>query len=73
MNIKAFHIELNQSLQKIAANTTRKFLSEELDWVINKMQDRFIQNKLQPMVKGKRAETSDRSVKRRLFKKPDKV
>ena len=51
MNIRDFHIELNQSLQKVSANTTRKYLSEELDWVINKMQDRFIQNKLQPMVK----------------------
>lgn len=51
MNIRDFHIEINQSVQKVAANTTRKYLSEELDWVINKMQDRFVQNKLQPMVK----------------------
>lgn len=47
------HIELNQSLQKVAANTTRKFLSEELDWVINKMQHRFIQLKLNPKAKDK--------------------
>lgn len=55
MTIKQMHIELNQSLQKIASNTTRKFLSEELDWVLNKMQIRFIQSKLRPdpKVKGK--------------------
>lgn len=55
MTIQQMHIELNQSLQKIAANTTRKFLSEELDWVLNKIQTRFIQKKLRPdpRVKGK--------------------
>lgn len=48
MTIREQHIELNQSLQKIAANKTRKFLSEELDWVLNKIQNRFIQSKLRP-------------------------
>lgn len=42
------HIEINQSLQKIAANRTLKYLSEEIDWVINKMQERFVQSKLEP-------------------------
>lgn len=49
MNIRDMHIEIRQSLQKIAANTTRKYLDGEIDWVLNKMQDRFIQLKLKPM------------------------
>ena len=55
MTIKQMHIELNQSLQKISANTTRKFLWEELDWVLNKIQLRFIQKRLRPdpRIKGK--------------------
>jgi len=43
------HIEINQSLQKVAANATRKYLSGEIDWVLNKMQERFIQLKLRPV------------------------
>lgn len=46
MTIKEMHIELNMSLQKIAANLTRKFLPEEYDWVLNKMVTRFIQTNL---------------------------
>lgn len=52
MNIREMHIELNQSLQKVAANKTRKYLSEELDWVLNKIQNRFIQSKLKPKKGG---------------------
>lgn len=48
MTAREMHIEVNQSLQKVAANTTRKFLNEEIDWVLNKMQDRFIQLSLIP-------------------------
>jgi hypothetical protein len=48
MNVIDMHIEVNQSLQKIAANKTRKFLNEEIDWVLNKMQQRFIQLCLKP-------------------------
>lgn len=53
MNIREQHIEINQSLQKVAANRTRKFLSEEIDWVLNKMLSRFIHLKLRPRHGGK--------------------
>jgi len=49
MTALEMHIEVNQSLQKVAANTTRKFLTEEIDWVLCKMQDRFIQQCLRPV------------------------
>lgn len=49
MTALEMHIEVNQSLQKVAANTTRKFLTEEIDWVLNKVQDRFIQQCLRPV------------------------
>lgn len=52
MNVREMHIEVNQSLQKVAANRTRKFLSQETDWVLNKMVDRFIQSKLRPKGNG---------------------
>lgn len=48
MTVREMHIEINQSLQKVAANKTRKFLNEEIDWVLNKMQLRFIQLCLKP-------------------------
>jgi hypothetical protein len=49
MTTRELHIEINQSLQKVAANLTRKFLSEEIDWVLNKVQHRFIQQCLRPV------------------------
>ena len=49
MTAREMHIEINQSLQKVAANATRKFLSEEIDWVLNKVQERFIQDCLRPV------------------------
>ncbi|RUP42154.1 MAG: hypothetical protein EKK63_02330 [Acinetobacter sp.] len=49
MTALEMHIEVNQSLQKVAANSTKKFLTEEIDWVLNKMQDRFIQQCLRPV------------------------
>lgn len=49
MNVRDMHIEINQSLQQVAANRTRKYLSEEIDWVLNKQQDRFIQSCLRPV------------------------
>jgi hypothetical protein len=48
MTVREMHIEINQSTQKVAANTTRKFLSQEIDWVLNKMFNRFIQLSLKP-------------------------
>lgn len=46
MYIKEMHIEVNQSLQKIAANITRKFYSDEVDWILNKVQERFIRSRV---------------------------
>lgn len=46
MNIQEMHIEINLSLQKIASNVKRKFLSQEIDWVINKQIGRFVKNKI---------------------------
>jgi hypothetical protein len=49
MTVRDMHIEINQSLQKVAANLTRKYLSEEIDWVLNKIQNRFIQQCIRPV------------------------
>ena len=49
MTVREMHIEINQSLQQVAANKTRKYLSEELDWVLNKTQHRFVQSCLRPV------------------------
>jgi hypothetical protein len=49
MTVREMHIEVNQSLQKVAANLTRKYLSPEIDWVLNKIQNRFIQQSLRPV------------------------
>lgn len=52
MQVRDMHIEINQSLQKVAANTTRKFLSEEIDWVLNKTMNRAIQDKVKFKTNG---------------------
>lgn len=49
MNALEMHIEVNQSLQKVSANLTRKFLTEEIDWVLTKIQDRFIRTCIRPV------------------------
>lgn len=49
MTVREMHIEINQSMQKVAANLTRKLLSEEIDWVLNKIQNRYIQQSLRPV------------------------
>lgn len=54
MTVREMHLEVNQSLQQVAANRTRKYLSEEIDWVLNKIQARFVQQCLRPI----RADTS---------------
>lgn len=48
MNVHEIHIEINQSLQQVAANKGRKFYAEEIDWAFNKMVTRFIQLKIRP-------------------------
>lgn len=52
MNTRAMHIEVEQSMQHVAAARTRKFLPEELDWVLTKMQDRFITGCMRPLPSG---------------------
>ena len=52
MNIQEMHIEIQQGTQNIAANSRRKLLSEEIDWLLNKNQERFIQSKLKPNEEG---------------------
>lgn len=52
MTTQEMHIEVNQSLQKVAANKTRKFLNEEIDLVLNKMVHRFVQSKVKPRRDG---------------------
>lgn len=46
MNVKQQHIEINLSAQKIASNVFRKFDPSELDWILNKMVDRFIKDRI---------------------------
>lgn len=46
------HIEVNQSLQKIAANRTRKLFPEEIDWLLNKNVERFIHSRVKPKKDG---------------------
>lgn len=46
------HIEVKLSVQKIAGNRTRKLLDPEIDWLLNKMQDRFIRSKVTPKKDG---------------------
>lgn len=52
MNVKEMHIETNQGLQKIAANRTRKFFGDELDWLLNKNMERYVQSNVTPKADG---------------------
>lgn len=48
MNALEMHIEVNQSVQKVAANRNRKIFPDEIDWVLNKQVHRFIQDRIKP-------------------------
>ena len=48
MTVREFHIEIDQSTQLVAANRSRRWYPEEKDWVLNKIQERFIRSKLRP-------------------------
>lgn len=48
MTTRSMHIDVQQSTQLVAANLTRKWYPEEIDWVLNKMQERFIRQQLRP-------------------------
>lgn len=52
MYVKEQHIEVNQSVQKIAANRTRKLLDAEVDWLLNKHMGRFIESRVTPKKDG---------------------
>lgn len=52
MNIREMHTEIQQASQNIAANTRRKLLDAEVDWLLNKNQLRFIQSKVSPRKDG---------------------
>lgn len=52
MNIREMQIEVRQSTQLIASNRNRKLFDEEIDFVLNKMQKRFIQSRLRKNPNG---------------------
>lgn len=48
MVVKEMHIDFEQGTQQVAANKTLKWQPEEIDWILNKQMNRFIQMKLKP-------------------------
>lgn len=48
MTVKEMHIEVEQSTQKIASNRTRKLFPSEIDWILNKNMERFVQTRVTP-------------------------
>lgn len=46
------HIDIMQSTQKIASNRTRKLFPQEIDWLLNKQQERFIDSKVHAKADG---------------------
>lgn len=52
MTVREMHIEVEQATQQVAANRGRKWLPEEIDWVLSKMQDRYIASCLRPRQDG---------------------
>lgn len=51
MYIKEMQIEARSSLQKIGSNRTRKLLDAEIDWFLNKNQERFIRSQVRPVIR----------------------
>ena len=52
MTVKEMHIEVGQSTQKISTNANRKLYPEEIDWLLNKSSERFVQSKIKPKKDG---------------------
>ena len=52
MTVLEQHLEIRQASQNIAANVRRKLLPQEIDWLLNKTQERFIQSKVKPRKDG---------------------
>lgn len=48
MTVREMHIDIDQSTQLVAANRSRKWYAEEKDWVLNKVQERYIRSCLRP-------------------------
>ncbi len=48
LTAREIHIEIGQSTQEIASNIYDKFLVEEIDWIYNKVRDRFIESCVRP-------------------------
>lgn len=53
MNVREMHIEVGQSTQLLAGSATRKLFTEEIDWALNKVQDRFIETSIRPREGGR--------------------
>lgn len=53
MNVREMHIEVEQSTQLLAASATRKLLPEEIDWALNKVQGRFVEDQIRPREGGR--------------------
>jgi len=45
MNVQLMHYAIDQGLQKVGSNAYDTFLPEELDFFLNKMQERFIKDR----------------------------
>jgi hypothetical protein len=52
MTIKQMHIEFSQSAQKISAAQKRKALPDQIDWILNKVQERFLMSKVNMLPSG---------------------
>jgi len=52
MNILEMQLEFRQATQNISASTRRKALPQEIDWLLNKNQQRFIQSKIRTKKDG---------------------
>lgn len=56
------HIEIQQQTQKIASNVFDKFLPEEIDWIYNKNEARFIESNVRPKGTAGRFEINEASL-----------
>lgn len=56
------HIEIEQSLQKIASNVYSDIKDEEKDWALNKAQLRFVKNKVNPLKKDIKFQGNEKSL-----------
>lgn len=52
MYVKEMHIEVSMATQKMGSNKTRKLLDPEIDWILNKNMQRFIQSRVTPRKDG---------------------